>query len=252
MMIAPAIVNAGTPVQLSYVPSSWNDGVVVLVCGGMVGTAWWVSENYLVTAAHVVGSQATCEAVKGDWTGQATVVDVNTTTDLAVLMVGDPPSHYTFPIRPGVSLGETAYVIGYPAAIWELLGTAQAVSENPRVLRFTVPWVGDAGGVELVEIGYTQPGNSGGPVVDNDGRVIGVVSFALPPNNNTDMWLYYATSSKELIPLLESNNIKYSIDIIDTPELDDTVTYAALGGAIAGAVAAGGFLFILARGGGRR
>ncbi len=229
--------------------------MVVVVCNGLVGTGWWVSQHHVVTAGHVVGRAETCMVVKGSWSAQATVVAFEQPPrDLAVLQVqGDPPPHPVFPVSDKLpEVGDPAYVIGFPAAVWQLLGTPQAVSTDPRVLSFEIPWVGSASGVDLIEIGWTQPGNSGGPVVGEDGRVIGVVTMALSPSNTTQIYLFYATAATELIPLLEDHNIPYTttggIPAKPSSQAPERVLgISAAGGAIAGAVAAAAVTFLLSR-----
>ncbi|MEZ7938527.1 MAG: trypsin-like peptidase domain-containing protein, partial [Schleiferiaceae bacterium] len=51
-----------------------------------------------------------------------------------------------------------------------------------------------------------QPGNSGGPLFNDDGDVIGVVSSKFTEGENVG----YAIKSDYLLNLLESNNINYN------------------------------------------
>ena len=62
---------------------------------------------------------------------------------------------------------------------------------------------------------HTAPiarGNSGGPLLDNCGRVLGVNSFGAE-SDGTDAEFYFAVSNRELVPFLRANGV--------TPRLND-------------------------------
>ncbi|MEI3306142.1 MAG: FHA domain-containing protein [Dysosmobacter sp.] len=50
-------------------------------------------------------------------------------------------------------------------------------------------------------------GNSGGPLVDGDGAVLGINTAA----SNLDQNLFYAVSISEILPILDRNNITYAM-----------------------------------------
>jgi len=98
----------------------------------------------------------------------------------------------------------TIYIIGYPFELLQVLGDLRTLSENPRVLESRLTW--SASG--LIELGgITDAGNSGGPVLDYYGNVIGVVSFALRGEAGT---LYFATSAGNLKALCDRYSIAYT------------------------------------------
>jgi len=94
--------------------------------------------------------------------------------DLALLRADAPPPGIAlFRDGPQARLGETVIVVGYP--LGGLLGSGPQVTtgnissllgpgDDTRALQFTAP---------------TQSGNSGGPLLDSDGAVVGVVSSKL-------------------------------------------------------------------------
>ena len=153
-------------------------------CGyGVEGSAWVAGRNLVVTNAHVVaGETATWVQVGGS--GQqlpAEVVAFDERNDIAVLRV-DGLGIDPLPIaaaRPG----EAAAVIGFPEngpldIKPARTGTTQRVVSTNAY---------DNGPVERVVTSfrvYVRPGNSGGPAVDADGRVVSTIFASRTDSEN--------------------------------------------------------------------
>lgn len=143
------------------------------------GSAWPIGDQTLVTNAHVVAGSDRVEVdAPGGQTFKATVVLYDPNTDVAVLRV--PGLHQT-PLtlygQQDPPVGTSGAVIGYPGG-----GGEQTV---PAAVRGTE----DAQGYNIyndqvvtrsivVLSAVVIPGNSGGPVVDLDGHVMGLVFAA--------------------------------------------------------------------------
>ena len=137
----------------------------------MSGTGFFVNRNYVVTNAHVVGA---CKnvIVKGaipEHEGRVTAIDAE--RDLAVIQIDMPPPEVA-PLRYNIDdlkAGDGLMIIGYP-------GEAGARGEyrvaNTNIVDIKVE--GD-NGKWLYVTDVVQHGNSGGPVFDTSGNVIGVV-----------------------------------------------------------------------------
>src|SRR5262249_6360146 len=125
-----------------------------------------------------------------EWTVAAQVVSVDRSSDLAVLRVLPPRQGVVWPdplpVTDGGALRETQrlYVVGYPFGA--SLGANVTVSETTvSSLRNTRD-----GYLDKIQVnGGMHPGNSGGPVVDVQGKVVGVavagirgtqINFAIP------------------------------------------------------------------------
>lgn len=142
-----------------------------------IGTAWVTEKGYLVTASHVVNGGAKIDVyTDGKIVGAAKVVANDPETDVAILKFtpNDPMTMNALALAEhGASLGKSVFTLGYPEP--ELLGqqvkmTAGEISstsgpqDNARLLQMSAP---------------IQPGNSGGPVIEWDGSVVGVADSSI-------------------------------------------------------------------------
>lgn len=136
------------------------------------GTAF-AYEGTIVTNRHVAAGATSLSLAT--WYGQdftASVEGHSTSTDLALLSAPDPSGTVQPPAAPEQpSVGTTVFVTGYPQ------GNQLTVTAG-RVLGFTS--VSDLGvpGPVLEVSDRVRPGNSGSPLLDSAGRLLGVV-FAL-------------------------------------------------------------------------
>lgn len=131
------------------------------------GSAFAVATNGLaVTNAHVVRG---CGTVVDERGRPARIVAMDRARDLALLNVGHGfPSVVRFRDRASVDLGETVLVFGFPYG--QALGTGINVT-NGIVTGLAGPG-GDASRFQMNAA--VQPGNSGGPAVDDAGLLLGV------------------------------------------------------------------------------
>jgi putative serine protease PepD len=151
--------------------------VVEIQAGNASGTGFVVdAEGHVVTNDHVVGSQETVQVrfAQGG-SGQGRVIATDPSTDLAVLQV-DLAGHGVSPLEFGsskdVQVGDPVYAIGNPFGLERSL-TAGIVSALDRDI--TAPNNFTINGVIQTDAPVNR-GNSGGPLLDAAGEVIGVVS----------------------------------------------------------------------------
>ncbi len=136
------------------------------------GTAFFVNgDGYLLTNAHVVEGCEAAEARRhGGVPEPATIVARDEAGDLALLKVaGGSPAFGTFRGAPPIRLGDTVVVFGYPLTDY--------LSKTGNLATGLVASLAGAGDDEneMQISAPVQSGNSGGAVVDQSGRVVGVV-----------------------------------------------------------------------------
>jgi S1-C subfamily serine protease len=131
--------------------------------------------------------------------------------DLALLKV-EAGSDHVATLRAGVRIGEEIAAFGYP-----LLGTLSSGGN------FTVGNVSALAGLRNdsrhIQISApAQPGNSGGPVIDQCGNVIGVVVSGLPTHEKgAAQNVNFAININTLTAFLNSHGVPYSTETSERP-----------------------------------
>ncbi|HEY4206817.1 MAG TPA: serine protease [Puia sp.] len=138
------------------------------------GTGFLIDQKgYLLTNAHVVKGASRIAVQNSTGAYRARLVYINDTTDLAVLKIEDntfkaPALPYSIS-RTGMELGEEIFTLGYPRN--EIvygkgyMSARTGVDGDTIACQITVP---------------ANPGNSGTPVLNKDGEVVGVVQASQP------------------------------------------------------------------------
>jgi serine protease Do len=133
--------------------------------GSGSGWAAWTEQGvtFVITANHVVSGakKVTVRQKTSSWKGTVTRTDA--VNDLALVRVGKeigPPLWPVAGVRPTPSVGDTLVLVGSP---YGLEGTVT----TGVVSRITYN--------EIQTDAAANPGNSGGPAVDREGRVVGVL-----------------------------------------------------------------------------
>ncbi|MBM3301528.1 MAG: trypsin-like peptidase domain-containing protein, partial [Deltaproteobacteria bacterium] len=140
------------------------------------GTAWFIGNRCLVTSAHLVEGSGTVTIVDASTREySARVTRMDQVNDLALLDVeSDFPSCKPLSVasRPA-SIGEAVFTMGYPMArvVGEeikfspgAIASTSGLRNDPRSYQISVP---------------VQAGNSGGPLINEEGEVIAIVTAKL-------------------------------------------------------------------------
>ena len=166
------------------------------------GSGFAVDDEHVVTNAHVVAGAREVDLLTNDGRGvAATVVVLDAGRDLALLHA---PGHGLRPLDLAeASVGDVAAVIGYPGGQLE-----------PRVAAVLIDRSVTGVGRDIYGRGPTErslhflaaelrSGDSGAPVIDTDGRAVGVV-FAVSPDVPT---VAYALTVSELRAVLTAERV---------------------------------------------
>ncbi len=148
--------------------------------GYSAGSGFIISrDGYIVTNSHVISKARKIEVVLQDGRiFKPEVVGEDPATDIAVLRInGDQLKFIRFGDSDGLQVGQMAIAIGNPYGFQYSL-TAGVVSALGRTLR-------SEGGRLIDDVIQTDaalnPGNSGGPLVNSRGEVIGVNTAVILP-----------------------------------------------------------------------
>ncbi|HJV22827.1 MAG TPA: trypsin-like peptidase domain-containing protein [Holophagaceae bacterium] len=174
---APAVpVAAATPAPPAAAPTATVEDVIARALPSVVlvetpqgrGSAFFVSRDRLLTNVHVVGgsSWVTLKDQEGH-SFTATVAAKAPDYDLAILQVSDAKEDHPA-LRLGTALqartGQEALAIGSPLGVFQ-----------NSVTRGIVSGLRQMGPVVVLQTDAAlNPGNSGGPLLDHDGAVIGI------------------------------------------------------------------------------
>jgi len=178
------------------------------------GSGLVVAPDLVLTNAHVVAPLAENPNMRAGIVPSqgksgyfAKIVAFSPRNDLALLRLAEKGSLVPATLFTGaVTDGEDVYAVGYPGNV------DQAQGLNPADLMSPVAPVKTRGAVSagrtskgFETILHTAPigsGNSGGPLLDACGRVIGTNSFGTSSETSADSEFYFAISMREIMRFL--------------------------------------------------
>jgi putative serine protease PepD len=186
-----------------------SPSVVSVRTGSGSGTGFLVDrDGTIVTNAHVVGDSDQVQ-VRFEDDGElhdAQVLGVDASTDLAAIKVDAGDAQGVRPLEladsDSVQVGDSAVAIGYPLGL-DRTATAGIISGLEREIQAP-------NGFSIDKVIQTDapinPGNSGGPLLDANGRVIGVNSQIATAGSQGSVGIGFAVPAntvREVLPQLE-------------------------------------------------
>ena len=159
------------------------------------GTGFLVDgKGYLLTNFHVVKNSTVVEVQNTLGEYQARIIQVDRQSDLALLKIEDSSYHPFIGLpygisRTGADLGEELFTLGYPRP---------TIVYGKGYLSAETGFQGDSTAFQLTIA--ANPGNSGTPVLNADGEVIGIVTSS---QQNAE-GMVFAVRSKNICNSLET------------------------------------------------
>jgi S1-C subfamily serine protease len=185
------------------------DGIAESCSAAMVGTGFIVSPERVITNAHVVAGVK--EPVITLFNSQTQlggrVIAIDRKKDIAIIFVpGLTGEKLTFigPVTPN----EIGFVVGYPNG-GNLRTMSVSVTSEFESIGTDIDGNGETRREVIVFGGDVKPGNSGGPLLNDQGQVLGVVFAADAENKNTG----YALAPSEVAKLVsETSSVMQAIE----------------------------------------
>ena len=171
-----------------------------------LGTAFVIGPRTLITNAHVVESGSPVLAV-GPVRIPVTVVRRDDKNDLALLRVDVDLTSPPLPLSDALpSPGERVYAIGNPE------GLEKSISEG------LISAIRDEDGRKLLQISSPiSHGSSGGPILDSDGKVVGVAVGMIPEGEN----LNFAVPAEFVRDLEMAGTLSKGVEVAGVPTISD-------------------------------
>lgn len=184
------------------------------------GTGFAITPTRIVTNAHVVREALQDDTLRiaivppdGDGADYARILSVSSIKDLAVLEATGTMRLPALTIAgSAASDGDEVSAVGYPMNVDRAQGLDLSDLFRPQ------PPVKSRGFVSgtrpsrdfdtVLHTAAIARGNSGGPLLDGCGRVVGVNSFGTTSEDASDAEFSFAVSTRELLPFLKSAGIE--------------------------------------------
>ncbi len=229
--VAPSVVNieviVGSQTSLGFTETGRGSGFVL------------DTDGHLITNAHVVNDGREVRVTFNDgYVAEARIVGIDLFSDLAVLRVDIDPARL-FPVTIAdsdlVRVGERAIAIGNPFGLASSM-TVGIVSglgrQLPSAELIDNTVVGGFNNPSIIQVDTdVNPGNSGGPLLNSHGEVIGVTT-AIRTESGVFQGVGFAVPSRtvqRVVPeLIAKGRVEYSWIGISTLAAEDGYGVAAL------------------------
>lgn len=194
-----------------------GEDLEVIEEGESTSTAFAITaDGYLLTCAHCVRGAKTIDINVGDEKKRAKVIEADYEQDLALLKIEAKDLPFvTLGKEQKVELAQDVRAIGYPLST--VLGNSVKVTRGS-----IAGFIDDGIAAETMQIDVAvNPGNSGGPLVDETGAVVGVVNAKLSGERVAKVG--FAIPIKLACEMLDRNKVKYEAkkmdQVLEGPEL---------------------------------
>jgi serine protease Do len=183
-----SFIKAKTSSDFSGIIEDTIKSVVTLRTDKSQGTGFIITnDGYLVTNYHVMEGAKYADALTVDQDSKSlTLIGYNSGMDIALLKINGNYDYLRFDDSDDIRIGEKVIAIGNPLGLSFSVteGIVSAINRNVR---------GSSGGYIQTDAALNS-GNSGGPLINTNGRVIGINNFKVAGDN-----IGFALESKYII-----------------------------------------------------
>ncbi|MDD5193923.1 MAG: trypsin-like peptidase domain-containing protein [Candidatus Nanoarchaeia archaeon] len=190
-------INAKTSSDFSGIIEQATQSVVSIRTDVAQGTGFIITnDGYVVTNAHVLSGARYAEAItQNQQVKEMNLIGYNLTLDIALLKIDGSYSNINFDNSDNIKVGEKVIAIGNP------LGLSFSVSEG---IISAKDRLGDNNLPYYIQTDAAlNPGNSGGPLINTNGNVIGINNFKISGEN-----LGFALESNYIIEVVNQIAVK--------------------------------------------
>lgn len=186
LVIALALAGCQQAIEPSTTPIINERMVAKIYCSSQVGSGVQIGGNTIITAEHVIRNGGCNVVYRGTTPVRSlTVLNAASNADFAELASRQHLRGRTLPTScQGVVAGQTYWLAGYPAGgdlrVVEVQATSQYIRGVTPDSRYTIDNL-------RVMQGMAQKGMSGGPVINQLGEVVGVISSVSMDGSNRTM-----------------------------------------------------------------
>lgn len=190
------------------------------------GTGFLINGNTVLTCAHVVDVnddvKAICKdifgsnysidnlslevVVSGDVTIPVKVKKESQEMDFAIVNLTEMMNRRTPAVlgdSDSVDKTQVVYALGFPAAVAELQNKNTYTSDDVTITSGEVSKITSSDGIDYIQHGaILNNGNSGGPLVNENGEVVGI-------NKGTKSNYYYSVSMNQVKNILDELGVEY-------------------------------------------
>lgn len=174
--------------------------------GGNFGTSFALGENKMATAAHVVDGAVDITVFDAlNNAHAATVTGIDRNLDVAILSLTDATVFKPLKLaESATAVDEQAFAMGFPNG-WNQLYASPGIVESLAVRHMIEN--------RMLFKMVSEAGNSGGPIVNEAGEVIAVLTSGARNSQSQT----FGTSTAFLKPLLEKSPITSTDSFVDKP-----------------------------------
>lgn len=186
------------------------------------GTGFFISnDGYVLTNSHVIEGSSNISIILNGKSVSATLVDYDSSNDIALLKVNESVEGLPIELKKKAKQGTEIAVLGYPniglqgneqKATFGYINANSGIQGDTRYFQIDSP---------------IQPGNSGSPMVNENGVVIGIASAslnqtaAIKATGTLAQNVNYAVKIAYALPMLINHGVVY-IETIGQKPLEKT------------------------------